>query len=290
MARQAGKRIAFDPNFRTAMRDASYRPTFEQIAAIASHIKVSDEDLEGPPVPGLRAARCPGRAARAGARRRDPVHTRRRWPVADSAATRASTRRRAAWPWSTPSAAATRRWPDGSAALLLTPRCLPPCQLARIAAVAATAAMHAGPYAPTAQEVDALSAGRVGTLCPRVTSAFAYAWARSAHPTNHPIPTGRGIRAAAGRDPLCLKISGDNMRMPHHRAGAARARVLLSRVRRGRPELPARQRGRQSRRRRPDAASASPAPAPNTGWATNAASMARRCWASAWCRATPASR
>jgi fructokinase len=30
------------------------------------------------------------------------------------------------------------------------------CQLARIAAVAATAAMHAGPYAPTAQEVDLL--------------------------------------------------------------------------------------------------------------------------------------
>jgi fructokinase len=40
--------------------------------------------------------------------------------------------------------------------LLLHPEMRAPCQLARIAAVAATAAMHAGPYAPTAQEVSAL--------------------------------------------------------------------------------------------------------------------------------------
>jgi fructokinase len=40
--------------------------------------------------------------------------------------------------------------------LLLYPEMPAPRQLARIAAVAATAAMHAGPYAPTAQEVEAL--------------------------------------------------------------------------------------------------------------------------------------
>jgi fructokinase len=40
--------------------------------------------------------------------------------------------------------------------LLLHPEMAAPCQLARIAAVAATAAMHAGPYAPTELEAEAL--------------------------------------------------------------------------------------------------------------------------------------
>jgi fructokinase len=42
----AGKRIAYDPNFRTLMRQG-YDPTLRRMAAIADHLKVSDEDLAG---------------------------------------------------------------------------------------------------------------------------------------------------------------------------------------------------------------------------------------------------
>ena len=156
MARQAGKRIAFDPNFRTAMRDASYRPTFEQIAAIASHIKVSDEDLEGL-FPGL-ALRDALAALRALAPDAEILFTRgadglslirgdreleapaRRVDVVDTVGC---------------GDASMAGWISG---MLLHPEMSAPCQLARIAAVAAAAAMHAGPYAPTEREVETLLA------------------------------------------------------------------------------------------------------------------------------------
>jgi fructokinase len=154
MARQAGKRIAFDPNFRNAMRDAAYRPTFELIAGLASHIKVSDEDLEGL-FPGL-AQRHALAALRALAPDAEILYTRgadglslfqgdrvldapaRRVDVVDTVGC---------------GDASMAAWITG---LLLHPEMPAPRQLARIAAVAATAAMHAGPYAPTAQEVDLL--------------------------------------------------------------------------------------------------------------------------------------
>ncbi|GAB3629371.1 sugar kinase [Pandoraea terrae] len=43
----AGKRIAFDPNYRSLMSDAAYQPTLRRMAALATYIKVSDEDLRG---------------------------------------------------------------------------------------------------------------------------------------------------------------------------------------------------------------------------------------------------
>ncbi|AYB54184.1 carbohydrate kinase (plasmid) [Ralstonia solanacearum] len=43
----AGKRIAFDPNYRDAMAGPDYRPTLRRMAGLASYIKVSDEDLRG---------------------------------------------------------------------------------------------------------------------------------------------------------------------------------------------------------------------------------------------------
>jgi fructokinase len=154
MARQAGRRIAFDPNFRNAMRDAAYRPTFELIAGLASHIKVSDEDLEGL-YPGL-AQRDALAALRALAPDAEILFTRgadglslfqgdrgldapaRRVDVVDTVGC---------------GDASMAAWITG---LLLHPEMPAPRQLARIAAVAATAAMHAGPYAPTAQEVATL--------------------------------------------------------------------------------------------------------------------------------------
>ncbi|SDF22680.1 fructokinase [Massilia sp. PDC64] len=154
MARQAGKRIAFDPNFRNAMRDASYRPTFELIAGLASHIKVSDEDLEGL-FPGL--AQCDALAAlRALAPDAEILFTRgadglaliRGDEVIDAPACRVDVVDTVGC-----GDASMAGWITG---LLLHPEMRASCQLARIAAVAATAAMHAGPYAPTAQEVELL--------------------------------------------------------------------------------------------------------------------------------------
>lgn len=46
-AHAAGKRIAFDPNFRSPMRDPAYRPILDTMAGLADFIKVSDEDLGG---------------------------------------------------------------------------------------------------------------------------------------------------------------------------------------------------------------------------------------------------
>ncbi|RQS05010.1 carbohydrate kinase [Burkholderia sp. Bp8998] len=46
-ARAAGKRIAFDPNFRAPMAEPSYRDTLRTMAGLADYIKVSDEDLAG---------------------------------------------------------------------------------------------------------------------------------------------------------------------------------------------------------------------------------------------------
>jgi fructokinase len=154
MARQAGKRVAFDPNFRAAMRDASYRPTFEQIAAIASHIKVSDEDLEGL-FPGL-APRDALAALRALAPDAEILFTRgadglsliRGDQVLDAPARRVDVVDTVGC-----GDASMAGWISG---LLLHPEMSMRCQLARIAAVAAAAAMHAGPYAPTEHEVETL--------------------------------------------------------------------------------------------------------------------------------------
>jgi fructokinase len=154
MARQAGKRIAFDPNFRNAMRDAAYRPTFELIAGLASHIKVSDEDLEGL-FPGMTSHEALA-ALRALAPDAEILFTRgadglsliRGGEVLDAPARRVDVVDTVGC-----GDAAMAGWITG---LLLHPEMRASCQLARIAAVAATAAMHAGPYAPTAQEVESL--------------------------------------------------------------------------------------------------------------------------------------
>ncbi|GGY49195.1 carbohydrate kinase family protein [Pseudoduganella albidiflava] len=154
LARRAGRRIAFDPNFRNEMRDPAYRPVFQQVAAIASYIKVSDEDLEG-----LFPGRSPGDAL---------AELRALAPDAEILLTRgadgltlfsgervleAPARRVAVVDTVGCGDASMAGWISG---MLLHPDLPAPRQLARIAAVAAVAAMHAGPYAPSAQEADAL--------------------------------------------------------------------------------------------------------------------------------------
>jgi len=44
---RAGRRIAFDPNFRTTMRTDDYRETLTHMLGLASYVKISDEDLAG---------------------------------------------------------------------------------------------------------------------------------------------------------------------------------------------------------------------------------------------------
>lgn len=153
-ARQAGKRVAFDPNFRAAMRDASYRPTFELVASVASHIKVSDEDLEGL-FPGLelRDALVALRGLAPGAeilltRGADGLALIRGDAVLEAPAYRVDVVDTVGC-----GDASMAGWMSG---LLLHPDMPAPQRLARIAATAAAAAMHAGPYAPGAREVDAM--------------------------------------------------------------------------------------------------------------------------------------
>jgi fructokinase len=154
VAHQAGKRIAFDPNFRSAMGDAAYRPTFALIASIASHIKVSDEDLEG-----LFPGQAP-QAALAGLRALAPAAEILLTRGADGLCLirgdrvlEAPARRVAVVDTVGCGDASMAAWISG---MLLHPDMPAARQLTRIATVAAAAAMHAGPYAPTAQEVDAM--------------------------------------------------------------------------------------------------------------------------------------
>ncbi|WP_454738009.1 carbohydrate kinase family protein [Cupriavidus necator] len=47
LAAQAGKRIAFDPNFRDLMRACGYADVLAHMLRLASYVKISDEDLAG---------------------------------------------------------------------------------------------------------------------------------------------------------------------------------------------------------------------------------------------------
>ncbi|AGW94072.1 MULTISPECIES: carbohydrate kinase family protein [Cupriavidus] len=47
LAAQAGKRIAFDPNFRDLMRASGYGDVLAHMLRLASYVKISDEDLAG---------------------------------------------------------------------------------------------------------------------------------------------------------------------------------------------------------------------------------------------------
>jgi fructokinase len=153
-ARCAGRRIAFDPNFRSEMRDPAYQPVFRQVASIANHIKVSDEDLEGL-FPGL-APRDAVAELRALAPDAEILLTRgaqglcliRGEHVLEAPACRVDVVDTVGC-----GDAAMAGWVSG---MLLHPEMPAPRQLARIAAVAAVAATHAGPYAPTASEADAM--------------------------------------------------------------------------------------------------------------------------------------
>jgi len=153
-AHRAGKRIAFDPNFRSQMRDEDYRRTFRLMASIASYIKVSDEDLEG-----LFPGSSPGAALAA---------LRELAPEAEILLTRGAAGMSLLsgdsvldQPAFSVDVVDTVGCGDAAMAgwmssLLLHPGSPSGRHLERIAAVAALAATRPGPYAPAAAEVERL--------------------------------------------------------------------------------------------------------------------------------------
>ncbi|MGC2165568.1 MAG: carbohydrate kinase [Gallionella sp.] len=59
-AKDVGKKIAFDPNYRSMAATQDYAETFRSIATVADYIKVSDDDLLGI-FPGIAPAEALGR-------------------------------------------------------------------------------------------------------------------------------------------------------------------------------------------------------------------------------------
>ncbi len=151
-AKAAGKRIAFDPNFRSLNKTADYPEIFRAIATLSAYIKVSDDDLHGL-FPGLSS----GDALSA---------LRSLAPAADILLTRGAAGmtlfsgsdiiRQAAYQIEVVDTvgcgdAAMGGW---IASLLLHPAATKVAHLQVSAAAAALAATHAGPYPASAHEVD----------------------------------------------------------------------------------------------------------------------------------------
>ncbi|WP_092138232.1 carbohydrate kinase [Cupriavidus sp. YR651] len=150
-AAAAGKRIAFDPNFREPMRDPAYARVFAHMAGLAHYIKVSDEDLralypsldEGAAVAALRAM-APKAAVllTRGAHgmtllQGDDIVEQRALPVEVSDTVGCGDAAMGGW----------------MTALLRNPAATPAEQVHWAAATAAAAAMRSGAYAPTTEEV-----------------------------------------------------------------------------------------------------------------------------------------
>lgn len=158
-ARAAGKRICFDPNYRSLMGEA-YRPRMERMAALADYVKVSEEDL-GLMFPGdgleRALARLRGLAPRAqllvtlgarGMELRTPDRTifQPAFPVAVQDTVGAGDSSMAAW----------------MAGVLGRPEAPPEEHLRWAAGTAALVCTRSGAYAPTRGEVEAFLAARPG--------------------------------------------------------------------------------------------------------------------------------
>ncbi len=149
-----GIRITFDPNWRVAMEAPHYAPLFRRMAAIASVIKVSDEDLhhlfsgDADPLTALRAQAPQAEILLTlGAAGMQWLHGDQRIeqpafpvPVVDTVGC---------------GDAAMGGW---LASLLKAPRAPAPTHLRQAGAAAALTASHPGAYAGTRAEVDALIA------------------------------------------------------------------------------------------------------------------------------------
>ena len=153
-AKQANKRIAFDPNFRSKAHAVDYTETFRVIAAIASYIKVSDDDLLGifpdlNPALALAELRMIAPNAQILLTRGvagmtlfngDDVIEQASFEVSVNDTVGCGDASMGGW----------------MASLLRHPTANPQRHLQVSAAAAALAAIHSGPYAPSAAEVESL--------------------------------------------------------------------------------------------------------------------------------------
>ncbi len=155
----AGKRICFDPNYRNLM-GPSYRPTLQRLAAIATYVKVSNEDLSGL-FPGL-SSEVALRELRAMAPRADILLT-----LGAGGMRLLADGREHHQPALPVTVADTVGAGDATvggwmASLLQDPDAPASRHLAFAAATAALVCSRSGAYAPTRDEVAAvLAAGRV---------------------------------------------------------------------------------------------------------------------------------
>ena len=153
-AKAAGKRIAFDPNFRSMAATADYAETFRAIASIATYIKISDDDLIGifpelNPAQGLATLRTIAPTAQILLTRGAMGMTLFNGSeVVEQAAFTVFVEDTVGC-----GDAAMGGW---MASLLLHPTANNAAHLQVSAATAALAATRTGPYPPSAEEVDAL--------------------------------------------------------------------------------------------------------------------------------------
>lgn len=155
---EAGKAIAFDPNWRRPMADPAYRPVFEHLLRRAAFLKFSDDDLQAL-YPGLDESAAVA-VIRAQAPTAALMITRgvRGMTVFDGAAV-------VEQPAFTVPVVDTVGCGDAAmgcwiATRLAVPNASLAQQAARAAAAAAVVAGHAGAYAPTPADIDRLIAGR----------------------------------------------------------------------------------------------------------------------------------
>ena len=153
-ANAAGKQIAFDPNFRNKAHTPDYAETFRAIASISTYIKVSDDDLLGlfpglNPAAGLVSLRAIAPNAQILLTRgeagmtlfaADKVIEQSAFPVVVVDTVGCGDASMGGW----------------MSSILLQPTAPATAHLQLSAAAAALAATHAGPYPPSAVEVNAL--------------------------------------------------------------------------------------------------------------------------------------
>ncbi|WER49005.1 carbohydrate kinase [Cupriavidus sp. WKF15] len=155
LAAGAGKRIAFDPNYRKLMNAPGYGEALAHMLRLAAYVKISDEDLAGLfPALALDAALAQVRAMAPDAtimltRGADGLTLIRSETVVEQPAFRVNVADTVGC-----GDAAMGGW---IAALLAEPRPDLAAQARQAAAAAAVAASHAGAYAPLRQELEGLA-------------------------------------------------------------------------------------------------------------------------------------
>jgi fructokinase len=150
----AGKAVAFDPNFRNMAYQSHYPATFRALAAISKYIKVSDDDLLGL-FPGLPPEQGVG-ALRKLAPQAQILFTRGAQGMTWLSTGRVIEQKALPVQLMDTVGCGDASMGGWIASMLARPQADVSAHLQVAAAAAALAATHAGPYPPSAAEVDEL--------------------------------------------------------------------------------------------------------------------------------------